>query len=138
MGGMAQGAGTMMGGYQAGMQGYGDIVNSQTSVYNQAMNAQGEMFGSILGAGASLGSAALLSDRRLKQDIVFLHKDHNSGLNVYEFSYKGAPDRRFVGVMADEVEAHTPSAVIYDDMGYASVDYAALGMRMVEVTKGAA
>lgn len=137
MQGMGQGANTMMGGYQAGMSGYGNIVNSQTSIYNQAMNAQGEAFGAVLGAGAGLGGAAigagLISDRRLKTNIKFLYKDQNTGLNVYEFSYKGAEDRRFMGVMADEVERYMPSAVHYDDLGYASVDYGAIGMRMVEL-----
>ena len=143
MGGMAQGAGTIMGGYQTGMQGLSNIVNSQTSIYNNAMNAQGQMFGSVLGAGATLGAGymgmlgaqAQGSDRRLKENIELVGKDENSGLNIYEFDYIGIPNRRFRGVMADEVETVMPSAVEYDDMGYASVDYAAIGMRMVEVTK---
>lgn len=135
MAGMSQGAGTMMSGYGLGVQGYGGIVDSQTSIYNNAMNAQGEMLGSIVGAGASLGAAYLGSDRRLKEDIKFLHEDMNSGLNVYEFSYIGEPNRRFIGVMADEVEEVFPEAVIYGADGYASVDYAAIGMRMIEVSE---
>jgi len=134
MAGLGQGAGTMMSGYQTGMQGYGNIVNSQTSIYNNAMNAQGEFLGSVMGLGGQLGAAAI-SDRRLKEDIKFLHEDMNSGLNVYEFSYVGEPNRRFIGVMADEVEEVFPEAVHYGEDGYASVDYAAIGMRMIEVSE---
>jgi len=136
MAGLGQGAGTMMSGYQTGMQGYGNIVNSQTSIYNNAMNAQGEFLGSVMGLGGQLGGAYLgASDRRLKEDIKFLHEDMNSGLNVYEFSYVGEPNRRFIGVMADEVEEVFPEAVHYGEDGYASVDYAAIGMRMIEVSE---
>jgi hypothetical protein len=137
MAGLGAGAGTMMSGYQTGMQGYGNILNSQTSIYNNAMNAQGEFLGSVMGLGGTLGGAAIgkYSDRRLKEDIKFLYEDMNSGLNVYEFSYTGQPNRRFIGVMADEVEEVFPEAVNYDDDGYASVDYAAIGMRMIEVSE---
>lgn len=135
MAGLGAGAGTMMSGYQTGMQGYGNIVNSQTSIYNNAMNAQGEFLGSVMGLGGQLGAAYIGSDRRLKEDIKFLHEDMNSGLNVYEFSYVGEPNRRFIGVMADEVEEVFPEAVHYGEDGYASVDYAAIGMRMIEVSE---
>lgn len=137
MAGLGAGAGTMMSGYQTGLQGYGNIVNSQTSIYNNAMNAQGEFLGSVMGLGGQLGGAYLgtLSDRRLKEDIKFLHEDMNSGLNVYEFNYVGEPNRRFIGVMADEVEEVFPEAVHYGEDGYASVDYAAIGMRMIEVSE---
>lgn len=134
--GMSQGAGTMMSGYQTGIRGLQGVVDSQTSVFNNSQNAQGEMWGSVIGAGGRLGAATMGSDRRLKEDIRFDHVDVNSGLNVYEFSYVGDPNgRRFLGVMADEVEPLFPEAVEYDDTGYALVDYAQLGMRMVEVTE---
>ncbi len=40
---------------------------------------------------------------------------------------------RFRGVMADEVEPRFPNAVVYDDMGFASVNYQMLGIEMKEV-----
>jgi len=132
MQGYGAGAGTMMQGYGLGMQGYGNILNSQTSVYGSQLERQGAIFGGLTGlAGAAMG----MSDRRLKEDIVFIEVDMNSGLNIYEFNYVGEPNRRFRGVMADEVEPMFPSAVHYDDLGYAAVDYAELGMRMIEVTE---
>jgi len=139
MAGLGQGAGTMMGGYQTGMRGLQGIVDSQTSVYNTGVNAQGEMFGALLGAGGTLGAAGIgkWSDRRLKEDIEFSHIDQNSGLRIYTFRYIGVPDRRFMGVMADEVETAFPDAVTYDDDGYAAVDYAQLGIPFKEITEEA-
>ena len=51
-GAYGQGAGYAMGGAQMGITGQGNILNAQTSAYNTGVNAQGEMFGSVLGAGA--------------------------------------------------------------------------------------
>ena len=51
-GAYGQGAGYAMGGAQMGLTGQGNILQSQTSAYNTGVNAQGEMFGSVLGAGA--------------------------------------------------------------------------------------
>lgn len=136
MAGLGQGAGTMMGGYQTGMQGLQGVLNAQTSVYGSQLEKQGAIFGAVAGlGGAAIGA---YSDRRLKEDIKLHHVDENSGLNVYTFKYTGIPDRVFLGVMADEAETHFPYAVHYDDLGYASVDYAAIGMRMIELTEEAA
>ena len=135
MQGYGAGAGTMMQGYGLGMQGFGNIVGSQTSVYGSQLEKQGAIFGGLTGlAGAAMG----MSDRRLKENIEFKYRDMTSDLNIYDFNYVGVPNRRFRGVMADEVETKFPSAVHYDDLGYASVDYAEIGMRMIELTEEAA
>lgn len=47
-----QGVNTMMTGAQLGVQGAGTALNAQVSQSNAAMNAQGQMYGAILGAGA--------------------------------------------------------------------------------------
>lgn len=49
-GAFGQGAGYMMGGAQMGLQGQGNILNSQTSVYNTAQS-QADPFASIVGMG---------------------------------------------------------------------------------------
>lgn len=96
---------------------------------------ESDPFNTILGAAAGVGTKMLLgSDRRLKTDIVAVGKDERTGLTLYEFAYIGATDgKRYRGVMADEVERIDPEAVVYDDLGFASVDYARLGLEMVEV-----
>lgn len=135
--------GGMTGGFGGAAQGYGQ----QAGGYNQAYGTQGNLYlqdqtrtdqfwGSIIGAGAQLGTKAIgkYSDRRLKTDIAKVGRDARSGLNLYEFAYiNDTSGRRYRGVMADEVERFDPEAVVYDDMGFAAVNYARLGIEMVEV-----
>jgi hypothetical protein len=64
------------------------------------------------------------SDRRLKTDILREGTLPN-GLGVYSFRYTWSR-KRFVGVMADEVEALMPGAVSIHRTGYKMVDYSAL------------
>lgn len=73
--------------------------------------------------GASLGLSALLpflSDRRLKENIVRVGTLDN-GLPVYAFQYVGDQVTR-MGLMADEVEAVRPEAVVFVG-DVATVDY---------------
>jgi hypothetical protein len=64
------------------------------------------------------------SDRRLKTDIVHEGTLPN-GISVYSFRYKWSR-KRFIGVMADEVEAVIPAAVSIHRTGYKMVDYSAV------------
>ena len=73
-----------------------------------------------------------VSDVRLKQDIARIG-NHSSGFGLYLFDYKpefrgehGA-GRQF-GVMAQEVEAVMPSAVVTYADGFKRVNYAMLGI----------
>jgi len=62
----------------------------------------------------------------LKHDIVFLgHLDN--GLAYYRFSYNGS-DQAYVGVMAQEVQAVMPEAVVRGRDGYLRVFYDKLGL----------
>lgn len=86
------------------------------------------------GGGTDWGKVAqtaigFFSDRELKQDIV--HIGMENGHNIYEFSYKAQPDKRFIGVMADEVEKTHPEAVNTVD-GYKAVDYDKIGVKFRE------
>jgi hypothetical protein len=138
-------AGMNVGFGQAGQLG-GQMGQNATSMYGaqaqyklgqDQLAAQNDPFAALLGAGAQLGAAHLgkPSDRRLKENIVPIGRDARTDLNLYEFAYIGLPDRRFRGVMADEVEPRFPQAVVYDDLGFASVDYAMLGIEMTEVER---
>ena len=68
------------------------------------------------------------SDIRLKHDIVMLGRLDN-GLGFYRFSYNGS-DKAYVGVMAQEVQAVMPEAVVRGRDGYLLVYYERLGLRM--------
>ena len=82
------------------------------------------------GDGAQMMMAT--SDRRLKEDIVRIG-DHPLGIGLYLFRYRAPLHARFgsgrrLGVMADEVEAILPDAVVVQADGYKAVDYARLGL----------
>ena len=66
-------------------------------------------------------AGSILSDRRMKQDIMCIGRLHN-GLPVYSFAYKHDPYERHMGVMAQDVELVIPEAVTEKD-GIKYVDY---------------
>jgi hypothetical protein len=72
------------------------------------------------------------SDRRIKENIVRVG-DHPLGIGPYLFDYKPefreqwGHGRQF-GVMADEVEAVMPQAVLMHSNGYQMVNYGMLGI----------
>jgi hypothetical protein len=53
----------------------------------------------------------------------------DNGLGFYRFSYNGS-DKTYVGVMAQEVQAVMPEAVLRGSDGYLRVYYDRLGLRM--------
>jgi hypothetical protein len=128
--GMANAGAASMGANATGMW------NAQANYKSQQdqIAAANDPFNTILGAVAGGVTKFMFSDRRLKTDIVAVGRDGRTGLTLYQFGYIGATDgKRYRGVMADEVERYDPQAVSYDDLGFALVDYARLGIDMVEV-----
>jgi hypothetical protein len=118
-------------GMSSGIQGLGSYT--QLGQRAAQINNEADPFASILGAGAQLGAAYLgRSDRRLKADIVHVGEDARTGLSLYEFRYTDGT-QRFRGVMADEVLAKYPAAVVTMDTGYLAVNYTMLGLEMVAV-----
>jgi len=74
-----------------------------------------------------------VSDRRLKQDVKQVGALPN-GLPLYSFRYNwGGPT--FVGVMAQDVLAVMPDAVVAGPEGFYRVDYEMLGTRMVPLSE---
>ena len=72
------------------------------------------------------------SDRATKENIVRVGT-HPAGFGLYLFDYKpvyreAAGFGRQFGIMADEVEAVLPQAVVMGPHGYKMVDYALLGI----------
>jgi len=73
------------------------------------------------------GGGGRRSDIALKHDIILLgHLDN--GLGFYRFAYDGS-NKPYVGVMAQEVQAVRPDAVMRDSDGYLRVFYDRLGVR---------
>jgi len=92
--------------------------------YGIQANQAASNMGGLFNLAGSLGSAALLapSDRRLKSNIERIGT-HPLGIGIYEYDIFGSRQR---GVMADEVEAVRPKAVITRDDGYKMVNYGML------------
>ncbi|MCW2405033.1 hypothetical protein M2336_001662 [Sphingobium sp. B1D7B] len=109
--------------------------NSQTTTQSSG----GNILGSLLNAGASIGSAAIMaSDRRLKTDIEQVAA-LDDGLGVYRYRYITPPNEAlaalmpqskggdpYLGVMADEVAELRPWALGPTVEGYQTVDYGRL------------
>jgi len=130
---MAPGSQRMTGMAQAG-QTMGNILSSQTSAYNAGMAQQGLDVGGIMQGGAALYTA---SDRRLKTNIELVGRDERTMLPLYEFEYINGSGRRFLGVMAQDVVETYPDMVFTMPDGYMAVNYAGLGIEMVEVNHAA-
>jgi hypothetical protein len=119
--------------YQQGLAGaggtYGQLVNTQANLYGRAMQNRAETFTGLASAG--IGA---ISDRRLKKNIKRVGKDERTGLNLYHFTYKDDPEnRRYEGVMSDDVRERMPEAVVVGNDGFDRVRYSMLGIEMKEI-----
>lgn len=95
--------------------------NQRIGMYNQQQAARSNMLGSIFGAAGSLGAAAIMSDRRFKENIRRIGTLAN-GIATYAFNYLGDKAQQF-GVMAQEVLQVIPEAVVQGSDGYLRVNY---------------
>lgn len=84
------------------------IAQGNTSAAKSAAKSSG--LSSILGFG--LSALALFSDERLKENVRRIGTTE-AGYGIYEFNYKG-DDRRYRGVIAQEVRQYRPDLVIED------------------------
>jgi hypothetical protein len=133
MGNMAIGSGTIAAGQQMQLSGLGNVLNNQTSAYvNSSDSFLGDLGGALGGAAAAY--TAFGSDRRLKENIEEVGVDQRTSLTLYEFNYIGDEERRYVGVMADDVDRLYPEAVIEMENGYLAVNYDMLGIEFKEVS----
>ena len=108
----------------AGQMGY----NAQMGDFNAKQAAQQNLNSGLF----SLAGSAMMSDIRTKENIKQIHWLPN-GLPVYEYEYKAefkdhplAGHGTHTGVMAQEVQAFMPEAVITLENGYLAVDYGKL------------
>lgn len=129
--GQAAGVAGQMGSNATGM--WGQQASRQANM--QSNETAGGVLGGLGGFAAGLAKTGIFaSDPRLKRDIVPTGLDARTGLPLYVFSYRDDPqERRYQGVMADEVQKVRPDAVAMDESGYLCVDYAALGIEFKEV-----
>jgi len=103
------------------------IYQSTQDQYNAAMaqyQAQMQSQGGFLSGLAGIGSAAIMSDRRLKEGVKPIGKSGN-GLMAYLYNYLWDKTPR-IGFMADEVEKLYPEAVLTLPSGFQAVNYGRL------------
>jgi len=112
------------------LQGLSNIMNTQGQLYGQSMQGQQELTGALIGGGTRL---AMMSDIRVKENIEQVGVHYRTQLPIYEFNYIHVPNKRFRGVMAQDVEKVFPEAVETMHDGIKAVNYAMLGMEMEEV-----
>jgi hypothetical protein len=105
----------------AGAQAQGASDMDRYGIQSSNVNAQNAGLFNLLGAGGAAGIMKY-SDRRLKSNIEKIGT-HPLGIGVYEYNIF---DRRERGVMADEVEAVMPEAVVLHPSGYKMVNYGML------------
>ena len=105
----------------AGAQAQGQANMQQYGIQSANVNAQNAGLYNLAGAGG-MAAATAFSDRRLKSNIERIGT-HPLGIGIYEYDIFGG---RQIGVMADEVEAVMPEAVIEHSSGYKMVNYGAL------------
>jgi hypothetical protein len=74
------------------------------------------------------------SDRRLKTDIEHVGVSEG-GINIYEFHYVYDTETRWRGVMAQELLAMHPEAVVIDEKGYYAVRYDKIDVEFEKVIK---
>ena len=83
---------------------------------------------SIAGSVASIYAA---SSKKLKDNIVKIGKSI-SGYNIYKFNYKGN-SKKYIGVIAEEIQQLKPEAVRMLPNGYLGVNYNLLDVEFKEV-----
>lgn len=133
---MAGPAQLQMMGQLSGMTPYqilaGQAVNGQSTGTMQGTNTSTvsqspSLFSQLLAAGQV--GASIFSDRALKRDIVPVNGESHRGLTLYSYRYAwDRPSKRRIGVMADEVGRMHPHALGPAIGGFATVDYAKLGL----------
>ena len=109
-----------------------DIAPPQPVMRNVAAEAFMEglqIATSAVSAGASVAAAG--SSKKLKDNIVKIGKSI-AGHNIYKFNYKG-DSRRYVGVIAEEIQQTVPEAVVTMPNGFLGVIYDLIDVQFKEV-----
>jgi Chaperone of endosialidase len=81
----------------------------------------GNIGSSLIGGLLAAGQVFPMSDERVKENIEPVGKTFD-GQNIYKYNYKGTPTTQ-LGLIAQEVEHHHPSAVHKTAEGIRTVDY---------------
>jgi hypothetical protein len=108
-----------------------DTQKRRSATTNEVIKGAFSMMGGGGSGGGGGGAAgmAMLSDINLKENIEKVGEEN--GFNIYEFNYKGQPER-YRGVMAQEVQEIMPEAVVEKD-GHLAVIYDKIGIEFKQI-----
>jgi hypothetical protein len=128
VGGISRGAHLTPFGVTSGHQTAYGVTSGHQTAFGVTSGKQ-TSFG-VVGAGCRRTAFGYVcsSDIRLKRDIEPIGQLAN-GLDLYRYRYLWS-DQLYVGVMAQEVAAIEPAAVMRGADGYLRVNYARLGLRL--------
>lgn len=107
-----------------GLGGIGSLFSAGGGVASAL--GYGSTGSALSGIGTALG---FLSDVRAKQDIEYVGKEN--GHKIYKFAYKSNPNKKFIGVMAQDIIKTNPDAV-REHNGIYHVDYNKIGVNFRE------
>jgi hypothetical protein len=110
--------------YVSGMGGSNNAYENNYNAQQYRYNTQQNALNNLMGVGATLGAAYLLSDKRAKENLKPVGKLDN-GLKVYVGNYKeetGLDTTPQLFLLAQEVEKKNPDAV-GEKGGYLAVNY---------------
>lgn len=103
------------------MGAYGDAYKGQLGAYNSAVASDNATMQTGASLASTLAMLYVLSDRRLKTNIRSTGKKSPRGYTLYSYDLFGVYPTE--GVMAQEVQAVDPSAVVELATGFLAVDY---------------
>lgn len=123
--------------YEGAFSQYNNQTNLLASLYGgqiqlDAAEAQADaarsaggmgLFGDLLGAGATIGSAAIMSSDARAKTAVERIGTTPGGVPWYRFEYRDQPGTKHEGVMAQEARVLFPAAVHTAEDGLLAVDY---------------
>ena len=107
-----------------------DIAPPQPVMQNVGLAAFKDAL-SIISTIATPIAIASASSKKVKDNIVKIGESIQ-GYNIYKFSYKGSP-RRYVGVIAEEIQQTKPEAVVTMPNGVLGVIYDLIDVNFKEV-----
>jgi nitrogen fixation/metabolism regulation signal transduction histidine kinase len=108
-------------------------MNEQMKMFEEQMQAQadagtGSFLGSIFNGAAMVGAAAIMSDERMKTNVIRTGVEVVPGVPVAFFQWKNGDKKWHAGVIAQDVQKVMPEAVI-ERNGLLMVDYGMLRNR---------
>jgi hypothetical protein len=125
--GLLDAVGNLLGQGQFGLFNGSDVSGTSSMTGHSKTTQDGSLLGSIGQAVQTAAALAALSDERLKVDVQTLgHDDRGRRWVSWRYLWEPEGAERHTGVMAQEIQATDPDAVVSGPLGFLMVDYSKL------------